>query len=160
MQQTELFIILDCFLPFYLLTTQKIKILKKWKKTPRDIIILNMFTINDNHEVCFLRYWVRQTEFFVILGYFSPFHPLTTHKNRLLKKLKKKHGNIIILHKCTINDNHMVYGSWDVKKWLKKFFLSFWTAFFPFTPLTIRKVKILKNWKKHLEMSLFYTSVS
>ena len=31
------------------LTTQKIKIKKKWKKTPRDIIILHMHTINDNH---------------------------------------------------------------------------------------------------------------
>ena len=32
MQQTNFFVILDCFLPFYHSNTQKIKILKNWKK--------------------------------------------------------------------------------------------------------------------------------
>ena len=32
-------------------------------------------------------------------------------KNQNLKKMKKATGDIIILHMCTINDNHMVYGS-------------------------------------------------
>ena len=31
--------------------------------------------------------------------------------------------------------------------------------FLPFTPLTTRKIKILKQWKKHLEMSSLYTCV-
>ena len=31
------------------LTICKTRILKKWKKTPRDITILQMYTINDNH---------------------------------------------------------------------------------------------------------------
>ena len=43
-QRTEFFVILDHFLAFYTLTTQKIKILKKMKKTPGDI--LHMFTQN------------------------------------------------------------------------------------------------------------------
>ena len=35
-------------------------------------------------------------------------------------------------------------------------FLSFWTIFCPFTPsLTNQKIKILKKWKKHPEMSRF-----
>ena len=38
-------------------------------------------------------------------------------------------------------------------------FLSLWTVFCPFTPLTTRKIKILKNWKKPLGISSFYTSV-
>ena len=38
---TELFIILDFFCPFSPLTTQKIKMFKKLKKTPGDIIILH-----------------------------------------------------------------------------------------------------------------------
>ena len=34
----------DIFCPFTPITTRKIKILKKWKKTPRGIIILHMHT--------------------------------------------------------------------------------------------------------------------
>ena len=30
-------------------------------------------------------------------------------------KTEKTHGDIIILHICTINDNNMMYGSWDTK---------------------------------------------
>ena len=52
----------------------------------------------------------------------------------------------------------MMYGSWDIKQ-DRQNFLSFWTVFCPFTPLTTQKIKILKNWKKHLEISSFYTSV-
>ena len=39
--------------------------------------------------------------------------PLTTLKlkNQNLKKLEKMPGDIIILDMCTINDNHMMYGS-------------------------------------------------
>ena len=40
-----------------------------------------------------------------------------------------------------------MYGSWDIKL-DKQNFLSFWNIFCPFTPLTIPKIKILKNWKK------------
>ena len=50
----------------------------------------------------------------------------------------------------------MMSGSWDTKC-DEQNFLSFYD-FFPFYPLTW-KIKILKNWKKHLEISSFYTSV-
>ena len=30
-------------------------------------------------------------------------------------KTEKTHGDIIILHICTINDNNMMYGSWDME---------------------------------------------
>ena len=36
---------------------------------------------------------------------------------------------------CTINDNHMMHGSWDMEH-NKQIFFSFWTFFCPFTPLT------------------------
>ena len=36
---------------------------------------------------------------------FSLFTPLTTEK-----EMKKTPGDIIILHICVINDNHMMYG--------------------------------------------------
>ena len=58
---------------------------------------------------------VQRTEFFVILDCFFPFYPLTTQKIKILKKWKKTTEDIIILHMCTINDNHMMYGSWDME---------------------------------------------
>ena len=38
-----------------------------------------------------------------------------TWKIRILKKWKKIAGDIIILHMCTKNHNHMRYSSWDTK---------------------------------------------
>ena len=51
-----------------------------------------------------------------------------------------------------------MYGSWYIKHDDQNF-LSFWTVFCPFTPLPTWKIKILKNWKKCLEISSFYRSV-
>ena len=39
-----------------------------------------------------------------------------------------------------------MYGSWDMMQ-DGQFFLSLWTIFYPFTPITTQ-IKILKNWKK------------
>ena len=41
-----------------------------------------------------------------------------------------------------------VCGSWDMER-DRHNFLSFWTIFCPFTPLTTQKTKILKKWKKN-----------
>ena len=40
-----------------------------------------------------------------------PFTPLTIQKIKNFEKMKKTHGDIIILYMCTINENHMIYGS-------------------------------------------------
>ena len=64
----------------------------------------------------------------------------------------------IILHLCTRNDDHMVYGSWDIKPKQTELFVIL-GYFFPFTPLTTQKIKILKKWKKILELLSFYTWV-
>ena len=55
-----------------------------------------------------------------------------TRKIRILKKWKKIAGDIIILHMCTKNHNHMRYSSWDTE-W-DKFVLSFWTILCPSPP--------------------------
>ena len=47
---------------------------------------------------------------------------------------------------CTINEDHVMYGSWDLKH-NKQTFLSFWATFCPLTLLTTWKFKILKNEK-------------
>ena len=124
-----------------------------------DIIILQMYTINDNHMM--YNSWDMKRDgqnFLSFWTVFLPFYPPNNSKNQNFEKLKKTPGDIIILHMCTINDNHMMYGSWDMKR-DRQNFLSFWTVFCHFAPLATRKIKILKNWKKHLEILSFYTCV-
>ena len=136
------------FLSFYPPNNPKNQNFEKLEKTPQDIIILHMGTINDNHMMysswdmeCngqnFLSFWT----------VFCLFTSLTTQEIKILKKWKKWFGDIIILQMCTINDNHMMYGSWDMKRDGQNF-LWYWTVFCHFTPLTTWKIKILKNWKK------------
>ena len=47
----------------------------------------------------------------VIFGHFLPFYPPKTLKMQKLDKMKNLAGDIIILHMCTKNHNHMMYGS-------------------------------------------------
>ena len=185
MQQTKCFAIFDCFLPFYPPNNLKNQNFEKLKKQPGDIIISHMYPINDNHVIfgswdmeCdrqnLLSFWTvfcpfyptnnaknqnfekmekgleilfytcvpRMTiiwcivpeissvtnKIFCHFGHFFPFTPLTTWKIKILKKWKRHLGDIIILHKCTINDNHMMFGSWDMEHDGQNF-LSFWTIF-------------------------------
>ena len=73
--------------------------------------------------------------------------------------MKKIAGDIIILHICTKNHNHMRYGSWDNE--VRQIFLSFRAIFLHFDPppLTTHKIKIFKKWKECLEMPSFYICV-
>ena len=50
-------------------------------------------------------------QFFLILHLFLPFYPPNNPENQNFEKMKKSSGYVIILHMCTINDNHMMYGS-------------------------------------------------
>ena len=70
-----------------------------------------MCTINEDHDVWLLRYEVQQTEFFVILDRLLPFYPTNNLKNQNFEKMKKMCGDIIVLHLCTTNENHMMHGS-------------------------------------------------
>ena len=157
-RQTETFVILGNFLPFQPPDNPENQNFKIEKNTWRYYHFTHLHHKWQSYDVWFLRYGVQQTEFFVILDHFLPFYPPNNPKNQNFEKLKKTPGDIIILHMCTINDNHMMYGSWDMEHDGQNF-LSFWTVFCPFTPLTTWKIKILKNWKKYLEISSFYTSV-
>ena len=80
---------------------------------------------------------------------FCHFRILTTWKIKILT-LKKTPGNIVILHISAINDNHMMYNSWDMERDGHSI-LSFWTVFCPFTPLWTQKIKVLKKWKNQFE---------
>ena len=60
---------------------------------------------------------MRRTEFFVILDHFLPLYPPNNPRNQ------------------NINDNHMMYGSWDTECHGHNFFI-FWMISCPFTPVT------------------------
>ena len=111
-----------------------------------------------SYDVWFLRYGAWWAEFCVILDHFLHFYPPNNPKNQNFEKMKKPPRDIITLHMCTINENHMIYGSWDMERDGQNF-LSFWTAFCPFTPLTTRKIKILKKWKKNPWRHYHFTNV-
>ena len=72
--------------------------------------------------------------------------------------MKKTAQIIIILHMCIITYNNLMYVP-EIWSTMDRIFLSFWTIFWPFTPLTTQKIKILKKWKKSLEISWFYKCV-
>ena len=135
----------------------KIKILKKWKKCLKILsFYIYLFNINEDHMI--YGSWnisYNRQKFLSLWAIFCPFSSLTTWKIKILK-LKKTPGDII-LHICTVNDNHMMYGSWDMEHKGQNFF-SFWNAFCPFTLYGPRKSKFLKN-EEDLEITSFYKCV-
>ena len=62
--------------------------------------------------------------------------------------MKTATGDIIILHKCTKNQDHMLYCSWDMACDVCNCYFSFWTAFCPFTPPNSPKNENFKKLKK------------
>ena len=83
----------------------------------------------------------------IFLSFWTIFCPFT-QKNQNFEKLKKAPGDIIILHKCTKNDDYMLYCSLDMARNRLNCYFSFWAIFYPFTSLTVQKIKIEKKWKK------------
>ena len=174
-QRTEFFVILDHFLPFL--------ILKKWKKCLD--IPFYMCTINANHMMydswdmkCdrqnFLSFyymlhcsWVMAHDgcncYFTFWVIFCPFTLLISQKMKISKKWKKRPEDIIILHKCTKNHNHMVYCSWDMACDGCNCYFLFWAIFCPFTHLTCpKKWKFQKNenntWRHHYFTQVYQKS--
>ena len=93
-----------------------------------------------------------------IFGHSGLLFTLLDPENQNFEKMKNTTEDIIILQMSTINDSHMMYGSWDMEYNGQRFW-KFWTVFCPFNPATTPKIKILKNEKKHIEILSFYTGV-
>ena len=126
------------FCPFIPLTNQKIKILRKWKTTPGDIIILNLSTMNDNHIM--YGSWDMGFNRQNLFSFWTIFCPFSEKS----KFWKKKHGDIISLHLCITNDNHMMYDFLDIRCNRQDFL---WTIFCPFNAPPL---------PKNLENQYFY----
>ena len=105
----QFFVIPDHFLPFYTSMDLENQKFEKIKKPPKEIIIFQMCTINDSQMM--YGSWDMECNGQNILWFwtiFCPFNPLITQKTKILKKKKKPPRDIIILHRCNINDICMV----------------------------------------------------
>ena len=141
------------FCPFTSLTTKKIKILKKWKN---HLEILSVYTHVYHkwqpYDVCFLRYGLWQTEFFVTLDRFLPFYSPKNPKSQNFE-MKKTSGGYYFIH---VYQKWQWYDVWFLRYevWQTKFFVIL-DCFCPFchfgllfASLITPKIKTLKNWKK------------
>ena len=141
-------VIMGRFLPFYpTLKTRKSQFWKNEKSCWRYHHFTHMYQ-NHNH----MRYGSWDTEsdrqklsFWSIFCHFTYNNP----KYQKFEKMKKASGDVINLHLCTKNHNHVMYASWDMEcnkhnmtygSWDmdcdRQNFWSFLAIFGPFTPLT------------------------
>ena len=110
-QRTEFFVILGYFCPFTSLTTQKIKILKKWKNFWGYYHFKHEYHKWKSYHVWFLRYGIRQTEFFLISDHFLPFYnplPNKPEKQNLEKSTWRYHHFTLVCHKWQSFFCHLV----------------------------------------------------
>ena len=122
---TEIFVILGHFLPFYPTNKPKKQNFDKMKKNP--LKILSFYICLPPMTII----WCMVPEIWSTTGkIFSHWdHCLSFYWK--MKILRKKTGDIINLHLCAPNDNHMMYGSLDIRCNGQSFL---WTVFCSFDP--------------------------
>ena len=97
--------------------------------------------------------------YFSFWAIFCRFTSQTARKIKILEIFLKSPGDIIILQWYTKNHDQMMYVFWDMVRDKCNCYFSFWTIFCPVTPIAAQKIKILRKWKKHEEISSFYICV-
>ena len=92
----------------------KIKILKKMKKMPGDIILLYIHVYHKwrSYDIWFLKYKVQQTEIFVILGHFLPFNPRDSLENQ---NFKIENNTWRYYHFTHLHHKWQSYGVWFLR---------------------------------------------
>ena len=152
----RIFLILYHFCPFTPLKTLKCKILKKQTKKQTNAFRYHHFTqVYHKWQYMIFGSWDMKRHRQMFLS-FGPFFALLLHHWHWKLKFGKKLKELVALSFYTC-EYHMMYGCWDIRHDGKSF-LSFWAISWPLTIPTIQKIKILKKWKKLLEISSFYTS--
>ena len=140
--QTEFFLILDHFLPYYPPNNPENQNFEKNEKHTC-IIILHKCTKIMIISYTFLNI-LSVTDVIVIFSFwalFSPFTSLTPEKSKF-EKSERTCVDIIILPQCTKNHDHMLYCSWHMARNGCNCYFSFWAIFCHFTFLATRKIKI------------------
>ena len=108
-----------------------------------------------SYDIWLFRYGVQQTKLFITFDRFLPFYPRNNPKNQNFEKLKKAPGDIIILHKCIKNHDHMLSCSLDMAR--NGFNCHFFILgyFLPFYHSNSPKSQNSEKVKKTLEISSF-----
>ena len=120
---------------------------KKMKKMPGDIILLYIHLYHNwrSYDIWFLKYKVRQTEIFVILGHFLPFQPLDNLENQNFNIEKNTWRYYHFTH---LHHKWQSYDVWFLRYGVQQTeFFFILDCFLPFYPLWTQKIKILKKWK-------------
>ena len=141
-------VILGHFLRLYPLKTKKNQNFEKWKNFLDDLTHVYQNSQSHVHhkwrlyDIRFLKYKVRQTEIFIVLGHLG----------------QNTQQDIIILHIFTINYNLMMYGSWDMERNRHIFFFIL-DYFLPFYPSIDPENQNFEKMKKHQKILSLYKCV-
>ena len=113
------------------------------KRASADVIILNL--CNKKHHMMYAYSDMQCNNFFF---YFRPFFAIFPHywpQKLKSEKMLKTPGDFILLHMCTTNQNHMMYGYWHIKCKGQGFFIilgHFWSSDPPNNPKNQKFKKI------------------
>ena len=120
--------------------SQRIKILKKWKKT---------LEISFYNSVLYMTIvWCMAPEMWSATQNFGHCFPNSNPKNQNFAYMEKITGDII-LHKCNKNHDHMLHCSWEMVHDGYNCYFSFWAIFCPLTPLTQKIIFLFFFFKKN-----------
>ena len=90
-------------------------------------------------------------------GQFLSFYPASSPKSENFKTMKKAPGDIIILHKCTKNHDHMLYCPWDMAHGTCNCCFSFWQFFSLLPPKSPKKQNFKKMKKSPADIIILHT---
>ena len=109
-----LFVVLGHSLPFDPPKNPKMKNFDKKKK--KCLEVLSLCTCVLQMTIMMYGSWYIKHGRHNFLSFWAVSCPFTPNnpENQHFEKMKKAQGDIIILHKCTINGNHMIYDSWGI----------------------------------------------
>ena len=137
-RQTEYLVTLDHFLSFNLTNNLKNQNSEQTKKASGDIILHQCSENRDHMIYCSWDMAREGCSLFFILGYFLLFYlpppPPNSPKKQNSQNIIKP-GDIIILHICTENYDHVMYSSWDMVRkgqtdsWCPRIFFLIFVAF-------------------------------
>ena len=91
---------------------------------PWDTITVQKCTKNHDHMLhcSWDKMCDRSNSYFLFWAIFCTLNPPNNPKNQKFKKMKKTPGDIIILHMCTKNKDHIMYSSWNMvrNRWMDR----------------------------------------
>ena len=111
------------FLPFYPTNNLKNQNFEKMKKKLLEISSFYTCASHMTITSCMVSEICGATDkiFCLFVPLFVLLLPLTTQKIKIMKK-RKKHFEILPFYTCTINENHLTYGSWERQRERQNFF--------------------------------------